>query len=354
MEFITLITGPGNHANILVNDFVKKKSNFQYTEYWPKFKILRFKKGKLIEEKHFWWYDSFSKLLWYLAVKLKLSNGYKRHLDILYPLYDFIISFYLGPSNLLISWPQVSLFSSRKIKKREGKVYLEYPMIHIDDHQNIMKEEYLKWDVPFSIQNNIFSPFMMRRVRKEIEIADSVTVLSTYALQSFVMNNVDEKKIQIRKFPLLRINNTIPTNTNKLIVLFVGRVNLMKGVQYLLKDFYNWCCDRDDIELNLVGPVSKEIFKVLKKYSCSNIKILGQKTKTELDQIYKKSNILVLPSVQESFGMVILEALSYNLEIIASLNCGAPDLQKLYPKKITLVNNIDQGALGAELMSRLI
>ena len=59
----------------------------------------------------------------------------------------------------------------------------------------------------------------------------------------------------------------------------------------------------------------------------------GRFSPSELDNVYGEIDILIVPSKwKESFGLVVLEALSYNVEVYVSENVGAKDL--LYRNKI--------------------
>jgi len=328
MRFITLITGPGTHSHLIVEKLIKGKNDFQYAQYWPDFKIFIYVKGNLIKEKKFKCYDLLSHFLWGLFHFFGISNGYKYHLDLLYSLYDFIISINLKKTTHLIAWPQVSLLSIKKVKKRGGTVELEYPMIYVDEHVRIMKEEYKKWGIPIRKTNNLFSSFMIQRIKKEIENSNVINVLSTYAKKTFISHGVPEEKL-ISKMPDLK-SEKIPfsqkKHTNIYTILYVGRLDIMKGVQYLLLAFDSIKLKK--VELWLVGNKSLEIETIISRYKSRKIKLLGYLNKYELQNVYRKASIFVLPSVQESFGMVLLEAQSLKIPIIASQNSGAPDLKE--------------------------
>lgn len=326
MSFITLITGPGTHAHLIIKKLIAEKYDFQYAQYWPEFKIFIYTKGSLIQEKRFIGYDLLNHLLWGLFHFLGISRGYKYHLDLLYPLYDFIISINLKDTSHLIAWPQVSLISIKKVKKSGGSVELEYPMIHVDEHINILKKEYKKWGIPLGKTDNLFSASMTQRIKNEIEKSDVINVLSTYAKMTFIKHGVPEEKLMI-SIPDLKLKNPIleqKRNNNKYIILYVGRIDIMKGIQYLLLAFDKLKIKNS--ELWLVGNRSVEIDPIISKYKSEKIKSLGYKKNNELLKIYNKASIFVLPSIQESFGMVLLEAQSLKIPIIASRNSGAPDL----------------------------
>jgi glycosyltransferase involved in cell wall biosynthesis len=56
------------------------------------------------------------------------------------------------------------------------------------------------------------------------------------------------------------------------------------------------------------------------------IKVLGHVNQAELKNIMSISHVLVLPSVQDGFGMVMAQAMACGCPVIATHNTGAADL----------------------------
>ena len=55
-----------------------------------------------------------------------------------------------------------------------------------------------------------------------------------------------------------------------------------------------------------------------------HIRLLGQKTKTEITSLLQNSDVFILPSHRETFGVVIIEALACGLPAISTI-CGGPE-----------------------------
>ncbi len=326
MGIITLITGPGTHAHLIIHELNESKKEFQVAEYWPYPKITRYDKGGIKWERKFIVFNLLNHLLWGIFNKLNLTTGYKRHLDILFPLYYITVSLYLKNTDFLIAWPQVSLISISKVKKKGGIVHLEYPLIHIDEYMNIMMAEYKKLRIPVKHTSNLFSPYMVNRIKKEITLSDRVTVLSTYARGTFIKHGFDNNKINLRKIKpdgpfIKKQERTVPSSFN---ILYAGRLDILKGTHYLLQAFFE--LNIPDTELWLAGNISKELDPFIKKYSKEKIRFLGYLSKEKLFETYSMASVFILPSLQESFGMVITEALHSGVPVIASRNSGGPDL----------------------------
>ena len=77
------------------------------------------------------------------------------------------------------------------------------------------------------------------------------------------------------------------------------------------------------------GILMKQCKNFIQNSDTKNITLLGFKNQKELRDIYHISDLLVLTSRYETWGLVINEALASNIPVIASNKCGgAIDLIK--------------------------
>lgn len=103
------------------------------------------------------------------------------------------------------------------------------------------------------------------------------------------------------------------------VILFVGRLEKHKGIPYLLNASRLVLNDYPNAKFLIVGKGScQEEFKTLSKNLCvdSNIVFTGSVSREELLVLYSISDIFVLPSRHEGFGIVILEAMASNLPVV--------------------------------------
>jgi len=159
------------------------------------------------------------------------------------------------------------------------------------------------------------------RLEEEYRISDYIIVNSHYAKKSFVRHGFNEEKIVVIHLGV-DIDIFYPLNIQKhkkFHVVFVGNIHPRKGLQYLLK-----ACEflYDKVELLLIGNiVDKSVITEGK-----NVKILGHMPKNKLNEVLNKCHVMVLPSIDDSFGLVGLEALAAGLPLISSSNCGVSEL----------------------------
>jgi glycosyltransferase involved in cell wall biosynthesis len=109
------------------------------------------------------------------------------------------------------------------------------------------------------------------------------------------------------------------SDPGRLRALFVGKINLRKGVPFLIKAV----AECKVATLTLVGGVDDELKPFLENHE-GIFKLLPPCTKTELRKHYQNHDLLVLPSLGDSFGFVAMEAMACGLPVVISENCGAP------------------------------
>ena len=117
------------------------------------------------------------------------------------------------------------------------------------------------------------------------------------------------------------IKNSYSTTKEYNYLLFVGRLDKEKGVLTLLKAFHKILEKYPNEQLKIAGTGSYkfELEKFIIKNNIQNIEILGSKNRDELDCLYAKAKLIILPSeILESYGNVILESFAFDKTVIIS------------------------------------
>jgi glycosyltransferase involved in cell wall biosynthesis len=171
--------------------------------------------------------------------------------------------------------------------------------------------------------------------RQEIDLADRILVNSEWSRQCLLKEGVAEDKLEV--VPLVYGEKTQDfktqdarfeeqsiqhsefniQNSHAKRVLFLGQINLRKGVGRLL-DAMRLLKD-EAIELILAGPT--EIDPVVWA-DLPNVKWVGLVARSEVGRYYAEADLFVLPTLSDGYAITQLEALSHGLPVLASKHCG--------------------------------
>uniref|UniRef100_UPI00315A2F34 glycosyltransferase family 4 protein n=1 Tax=Ruegeria sp. ANG-S4 TaxID=1577904 RepID=UPI00315A2F34 len=112
-------------------------------------------------------------------------------------------------------------------------------------------------------------------------------------------------------------------------VLFIGRLSAVKGAPLLLETFAKVLRDHPAAQLTIVGDgddraALEEHARVLGLKEA--VRFLGYCNQTEVADLLRQSDILVLPSFAEGVPVVLMEAMASRIPVIASQVAGVPEL----------------------------
>jgi glycosyltransferase involved in cell wall biosynthesis len=158
---------------------------------------------------------------------------------------------------------------------------------------------------------------------KKIFLSMVETVFACGDLHVELLKKLDyTKKIKITKGVGI-INKPVFENKSKKYekkFLFIGRLSKVKNLETLINVFN----DLPEHKLTIIGDgVDK---KHLKNISNKNILFLDTIENAKLKGEFQSNNIFILPSLSETWGLVVEEALYFGLPVIVSENCGASEL----------------------------
>jgi phosphatidyl-myo-inositol alpha-mannosyltransferase len=105
-------------------------------------------------------------------------------------------------------------------------------------------------------------------------------------------------------------------------ILFVGRLEKRKGLEYLIKAYHLIKPDNPECRLIIVGPGTRQrnkFQKSIQEYGLKDVIFTGNVDYRELPRYYKTADIFCAPATgHESFGIVLLEAMATGKPVIAS------------------------------------
>ncbi len=114
-----------------------------------------------------------------------------------------------------------------------------------------------------------------------------------------------------------------PELLGKRIVLFLGRINFKKGLDILAAAFGQMCRKREKTHLLIVGPDNEgHELRVKEWLQAENVldrvTFAGMLTGAYKNAAFGISEIFVLPSYSENFGIAVVEAMAHGLPVIVS------------------------------------
>lgn len=173
---------------------------------------------------------------------------------------------------------------------------------------------------------------IMKRLRNSCKYLDKLVVVSRdlkhiYS-EDFKNNDI---KCQVEYIP--NFLEKLPKKINKLDnknIISVGRLEPEKGFLDLVSVFKLIELKDGEVYLNLVGDGSQKdkIFKNIVDNNISRkVKMPGYLDFEELNKLYEETSLYLMTSYTESFGLVLIEAMSHGIPVIA-FSCaeGAKEL----------------------------
>jgi len=188
--------------------------------------------------------------------------------------------------------------------------------------------------------------------------SDSIFAMGTNAYLSCLELGVNNEKLYMHPqcavdysgMPVfnLRMKHDLE---DKKIILFLGRIVKIKGLEYLIEAYSRLEKDVGNTFMIIAGdgPDLKKYEKMSKELGIKNILFSGRVLKKDISSYYSACNIFVLPSIfymqsYEPWGLVINEAMAFSKPVIATNAVGASAdmIENGYNGYIVKEKNIDE------------
>ncbi len=225
--------------------------------------------------------------------------------------------------DVFIGWSGMSLRAIRAAKQLGKTAILERGSSHILYQNEILKEEYAKFGIDFSIDERV-----IEKELQEYETCDFISIPSTFVKNSFLEKGVPEKKLVMNPYGASRIFRAekVERNDGKLRVLYLGSLGMRKGLTYLFEALRQSDVPVEKLEVWFIGSVSEEIKPLIARLQRPNWQFHGHIPQHELPQRIAQCDVAVQPSLEEGLSMVIPQMLGCGVPVIASTNTGGMDI----------------------------
>jgi glycosyltransferase involved in cell wall biosynthesis len=164
--------------------------------------------------------------------------------------------------------------------------------------------------------------------------------------------------IDITKYEFLPekgfFKNKFGIESNLFKILFLGRICEIKGLNILLPAIAEIAIDIPNIILLVVGPdyenYKEKLLTIIKELKIEqNVKFLGKLNRNIVNNAYVDSDIFVLPSYSENFGLTIIESLACGCPVIISKNVNISN--EIYKHGLGQIVNTDSKEIAKEIKS---
>lgn len=111
------------------------------------------------------------------------------------------------------------------------------------------------------------------------------------------------------------------------VLLYVGRFSAEKNLPCLMRAFAALSQDsaapRMVLALVGYGPLEQELRRLAADLGVGDlVQFCGPASQEELPRLYRKADVFILPSVRDTWGLVVLEAMLSGLPVLVSERCG--------------------------------
>ena len=186
----------------------------------------------------------------------------------------------------------------------------------------------------------------VERRRLEMAEADVVNLCSDVQFQYYQSAGFPVEKMRVNSLWVDPIFAKVPmregceADSGPLRVLFVGNATIAKGAPFALKAAQLLGAD---VRLTLCGGIDEQV----RNWAGTRLgehQLLGWCSREALAGVYQRHDVLLFPTLGDSFGFVAVEAMACGLPVITTSNAGVP-----VPDESWKVPPRDSNALAAAI-----
>jgi glycosyltransferase involved in cell wall biosynthesis len=239
---------------------------------------------------------------------------------------DRFVSRNLGDCDGLIALSGSAQNGALAMRRRgRGGVFIcDRGSTHVLFQEKVMREEAALLGLrarPMSVEE-------ISRDLTDYAAADAIFTPSAFTRKTFLDQGVPEAKLKLIPYgvDIRAYGSRSAPKADAFTVLFVGQVTYRKGIHYLLEAWSQWAPRAARLRIAGVKDAS---FPALVRWAGGmpgGVTLLGHLGRADVVREMAAAHVLVLPSIEDGFGLVMAEAMACGTPVIASENTGAETL----------------------------
>lgn len=165
-----------------------------------------------------------------------------------------------------------------------------------------------------------------RQAARRSDLIISVSRFTAGQIEQFL--GVEASRIRVIPHGVQIPLSDPPDSSRQNLVLFVGAIQRRKNVARLVRAFESMPASW---RLALAGAAdgfgaAEELAAIESSPRKRDIDVLGYVTPSELEALYRRARIFAFPSLDEGFGMPVLEAMANSVPVVTSLRSALPEV----------------------------
>ncbi len=211
-------------------------------------------------------------------------------------------------------------------KKRGIRCVYDLPTGHWRAAQKLLQQEHERWP-EWTTTMTGFKDSLIKLNRKddELRLADLIIVASKFTAKTlqYFPDKVAPIKVVPYGFPAVGSTKEYSPIKRKLKLLFVGKLSQQKGIADLFAAADKFS---SHVELTVIGRKTNNIDCSVLENNLKKHSYIPSLSNREILSIMREHDVLVFPSLFDGFGLVISEAMSQGIPVIATDRSAGPDL----------------------------
>jgi glycosyltransferase involved in cell wall biosynthesis len=229
-----------------------------------------------------------------------------------------------GQIDVIHTWPLGALETLKTAARLGIPTVLERPNAHTGFAMEIVQRECDRLGIVLPPDHeHAYNTKKLRREEEEYRLTTKLLCPSEFVVKTFLDKGFSETQL-VRHIYGYDEKVYHPANNRRdpkrgLTMLFVGVCAVRKGVHYALEAWLKSPASKDGTFLIAGEFLPAYHDKLASMLSHPSVKVLGHRS--DVPELMRKSDILVLPSIEEGFGLVITEAMGSGCVPLASEAC---------------------------------